>query len=268
MSSALRANVNYVAPMAVRPRYHANDVSRDVIELDPQMVDIRNARGSGASLDRQGFTLVPHTSRVADFRDQQATKTLYAPEIEALVQELSGADRVRVTSPGVLRFGERSADCGRLNNSRPARFVHVDVNDATAAAFAARAAPTERGAVRRFAHFNVWRVLSAPPQDVPLTVFEAGSVVPEDLIEADAVFDEPGKPEWSFTGLVLRANARHHWWWFSDMRRTEALVFKTHDSDPAAPHCIPHTAFDNPLCPAGVPPRSSIEMRAIAYWFE
>src|SRR5580658_5793607 len=110
MSDALRANLNYVAPMAVRPRYHANDISRDVIDLDPQMMEIRNARGTGASLDREGFVLVPHLSRVADFRDQQATKAVYAPEIEALVQELSGADRVRVTSPGVLRFGERSAD--------------------------------------------------------------------------------------------------------------------------------------------------------------
>jgi hypothetical protein len=31
----------------------------------------------------------------------------------------------------VLRFAERSQDSGALNNSRPARFVHVDVSDAT-----------------------------------------------------------------------------------------------------------------------------------------
>jgi hypothetical protein len=52
------------------------------------------------------------------------------------------------------------------------------------------------------------------------------------------------------------------------MTRDEVLIFKTNDSDPAAPHCVPHVAFDNQDCPASAPPRASIEMRAIAYWFE
>ena len=52
------------------------------------------------------------------------------------------------------------------------------------------------------------------------------------------------------------------------MRTDEALIFKTHDTEPAAAHCVPHGAFDNPDCPADAPPRASIEMRGIAYWFE
>jgi hypothetical protein len=50
------------------------------------------------------------------------------------------------------------------------------------------------------------------------------------------------------------------------MNRDEALVFKTFDSDPAQPCHCPHSAFDDPTCPAGVPPRMSIEIRAIAYF--
>jgi len=267
MSRLLRASVNYVAPMASRPRYHANDISRDVIDLDPREVEIGDARAETPSLGREGFTLVRHKSRVADFRDADAVRAIYAPEVEALVRDLCGADVVKVTSPGVLRFGEKSGDSGRLNNSRPARFVHVDIDDETAAAFAERARPADRGTVRRFAHFNVWRVLTPPPQDVPLAVCDAQSFDPADLMEADAIFDEAGKPEWSFTGLVVRGNPRHRWLWYSDMSPDEALVFKTNDSDPAAPHCVPHSAFDNPLCPADAPPRASMEMRAIAYWF-
>lgn len=264
----VRALVNYVAPMAVQPRYHANDISRDVIDLDPREVEIRDARAETPSLDREGFTLVRHESRVTDFRDAEAVRAIHMAEIEALVKELSGADVVRVTSPGVLRFGEKSADSGRLNNSRPARFVHVDIDDTTAAAFAERARPEGRGPLRRFAHYNVWRVLSAPPQDVPLAVCDARTTEASDLVEADAIFDEAGKPEWSFTGLVIGANPRHRWFWYPDMNPGEALVFKTNDSDPAAAHCVPHSAFDNPLCPPDAPPRASLEMRAIAYWFE
>ena len=55
----------------------------------------------------------------------------------------------------------------------------------------------------RFAHFNVWRAISEPPQDVPLAICDARSVAKHDLIRADAIFDTPGKAEWSFEGLVL-----------------------------------------------------------------
>jgi len=204
---------------------------------------------------------------VSDFHDAEAVTRTHSAEIERLVQDLSGADRVVVSSPGVLRFSESSPDSGRLNNSRPARFIHIDVSDPTAKAFADRSCPKDLGRrIRRFAHYNVWRVLSPPPQDVPLAVCDARSLSPQDLLAADAVFDVPGKPEWSFEGLVIRHNPQHRWFYFPNMTREEALVFKTNDSEPNQPHHAPHTAFNDPDCPAGVAPRASIEMRAIAYW--
>jgi hypothetical protein len=122
-------------------------------------------------------------------------------------------------------------------------------------------------ALRRFAHYNVWRALSPPPQDIPLAVCDARSVALADLICADAVFDVEDKPEWSFEGWVVRHNSEHRWSYFSGMTRDEAIIFKTNDSDPTQPHCVPHSAFDDPSCPKGVPTRASIEMRGIAYWF-
>jgi hypothetical protein len=168
----------------------------------------------------------------------------------------------------VLRFAESSEDAGKFNNSLPARFIHVDVSDVTARQFAVRSEPKDVGRpLRRFAHYNVWRALSPPPQDIPLAVCDARSLAPGDLVEADAVFDVAGVPEWSFEGWVVRYNPLHRWSYFSAMTRDEALVFKTNDSDPSEPHCVAHSAFDDPSCPAGVPPRASIEMRATAYWF-
>jgi hypothetical protein len=142
----------------------------------------------------------------------------------------------------------------------------VDISDATAEIFARRAAPQARG-LARFAHLNVWRVISPPPQDVPLAVCDAGSISAHDLIAADAVFDTPGQPEWSFEGLVFAHNPAHRWHWFPDMSRDEVLVFKTHDSARERAHCVPHVAFDNPSCGTDAPPRASIEMRGIALWF-
>jgi hypothetical protein len=261
------AAIAYAGRGIPRPRYHANDSSRDLLEIVPVGMEIVDARGLGTTLDGNGFTLCEHRSSVADFTDRNAVEAIHRREIVELVGSLSGAESVLVTSPGVLRFSERSGKSGRLDNSRPARFAHVDVSDSTAASFAARVYPEGRR-VRRFAHYNVWRVISEPPQDVPLAVCDAGSVRAADLILADAVFDTPDKPEWSFEGIVVAHDPGHRWHWFSDMDRNEAIVFKTHDSDPTRAHCVPHVAFDNPLADPDAAPRASIEMRAIALWFD
>jgi hypothetical protein len=262
--------VNYIGEMAQRPRYYANDHSRDVLNLDPRKIVIDDARKRiiAPSLGREGFELVAHSSAVENFKDADEVSRLHRQEIERLLLEVTGADSVVIPGPGVLRFGEGSPEAGRYSNSLPARFVHVDISDATAEQFAHRSLPPNGGrALRRFAHYNVWRVFSAPPQNIPLTVCDARSVALADLMYADAIFDVKDQPEWSFEGWVVRHNPRHHWSYFSDMTRDEAIIFKTNDSDPGQPHCVPHSAFDDPSCPQGVLPRASIEMRGIAYWF-
>jgi hypothetical protein len=262
--------VNYSGELAQRPRYYANDHSRDLLNLDPCKIAIEDARKriKAPSLVHEGFELVVHTSAIGDFKDTAEVARFHPQEIEQLLLQVTGADYVVIPGPGVLRFGEGSKDAGKYSNSLPARFVHVDISDATAEQFAHRSMPKDVGrALRRFAHYNVWRALSPPPQDIPLTLCDARSVALADLICADAVFDDKDKPEWSFEGWVVRHNSQHRWFYFSDMTRDEVIVFKTNDSDPAQPHCVPHSAFDDPSCPKGVPPRASIEIRGIAYWF-
>ena len=260
------AAIAYAGRGVARPRYHSNDTSGDLLDIQPLQMEIRDARGLDMTLDGAGFTLCKHRSAVEDFTDRAATEAVYREEIVSLIGTLSGADLVLVNSPGVLRFSERSAMSGHLDNSRPARFAHVDISDATAAAFAERAAPVGRR-LSRFVHYNIWRVISQPPQDVPLAVCDARTVTPADLIFADAVFNSPNRPQWSFEGIVVAHHPGHRWHWYSDMTRDEALVFKTNDSDSKRAHCVPHVAFDNPAAGAHVGPRASIEMRAIALWF-
>jgi hypothetical protein len=270
MTRVVTGSVNYIGEMSQRPRYYANDHSRDVLTLDPRHIQIEDVRERSRppSLRLEGFELFDHQSEVRDFRNKDEVAAVHPREIEQLLLRITGADRVVVNAPGVLRFGEKSPEAGKHNNSMPARFIHIDVSDATARQFATRSQPLESGRrPSRFAHYNVWRALSPPPQDIPLTVCDARTLSAADLVEADAVFDVAGVPEWSFEGWLVRFNARHRWAYFSNMASHEALVFKTNDSDPAEPHCVPHCAFDDPSCPTGVAPRASIEMRGIAYWY-
>ena len=263
----MEAPINYAARGQGRMRYFANDSSRDTVVIAPEAMTLHESRDLGTTLDREGFALVPHRSAVEDFADPDAVARIHPAEIEALIKDATGADAVVVTGTGVLRFAERSSLSGALDNSRPARFAHVDVSDVTAADFCARSLPDGSPAPRRAAQYNIWRALSPAPQDVPLALCDARSVGQGDLLPADAIFDRDGVDIWSFEGLVVAHSPDHRWHWFRDLDRDEVILFKTNDSDPARAHSVPHVAFDDPDCPPDVEPRSSIEMRAIAYWF-
>ena len=269
-ASIVEAEINYTGAMSERPRFHANDQSLDRVALDPRVVPIRDARSeqSRPTLATEGLELKSCPTSVANFRDAAQVAAVHPEEIRAFIQELTGADAVVVTGPGVLRFGERSKEAGTRDNSRAARLVHIDTSDSAAADFARNAAPPGRTRFRRVAQHNIWRTFSAPPQDVPLAVCDARTVSPSDLVPADARFDRDGKITWTFEALLLRYNPAHRWLFFSDMQRDEVIVFKRHDTDPDEPHHVPHSAFTDARVPAGTAPRASIEMRKIAYWFD
>ncbi len=266
----ITASIAYAARTAFRQRYYANDHARDTVAIEPHAMVLRDARGVGTALDAEGFALVEHRSAIGDFTNREDVAARHPAEIVALLLEHTRADQVIVTSPGILRFSERSGRAGMLDNSMPARFAHVDTTAQTAAGFARNGVPDGRS-FSRHAHYNVWRAFSGAPQDVPLAVCDARTVEPVDLLVADAIFDPPSTggasaPEWSFDSWLVAHNPAHRWHWFPAMTRDEALIFKTSDSRFANP--VPHVAFDNPLAEADWPSRASIEMRAVAYWYD
>jgi hypothetical protein len=265
----VHAELNYVAPMSERPQFHANDQSLDRVTLDRRTVPIRDGRAQRESptLEREGLQLCECPTRVSEFRDSAEVSQVYPAEIQQFVLALTGADAVVVTGPPILRFGERSHEAGTRDNSRAARLVHIDVSEKAAADFARMAAPADGRPIGRTAQHNIWRTFSPPPQDVPLAVCDARTVAPPDLVSADANFDRHGAIVRSFEALLLRYNAAHRWFYFSDMHRDEVIVFKRHDTDRQLPHHVPHSAFSDARVPADSVPRASIEMRTVAYWY-
>lgn len=55
------------------------------------------------------------------------------------------------------------------------------------------------------------------------------------------------------------------WWYFSNMDRDDALLFKFHDSDHSITWRCPHTAFHDPSF-TDAKTRESIEVRSVAFW--
>lgn len=264
---SVRAAIGYSERTERRPFFYANAHEKDFVPLRPVEVEIRDARGQDCSLDVEGFTLVEHRSALDDLTDLDAVKRVHSPEIAELLKSLTGADHVAMTPMGILRFSERSGSNAAHDNSHPARFVHVDMAKDAAAAARAQVAPEGRTIVRS-AQYNVWRVLSPPPQDVPLGLCDCTSLAQGDLLDCQAIFDPlDGSPEWGFPNYLLAHNPAHRWFYYSNMHPGEALVFKTSESDPDRAQLMPHGAFDNPQAPADAPARVSLEMRGTAFWF-
>jgi len=268
---SLRSSVNYLGPMNERPVFYAQHVERDNLVLEPHEVDIYDARALDRSpgLETAGFTLARHRTRVRNFSDPGQVASIYRPEIEALLLEMTGAERVLVGN-AVLRWSERAGDMSRYVNSRPARFVHVDYSRESFESFARFYVEGRDDAAdllrRRFVAYNVWRATNPPPHDVPFALCDANTAHPDDVVTGEAVIDAPGKPEVRFGSSLYRAHPDHRWFWYSDMQLDEAMVFKAFDRDQARVQGCPHSAFDNPGCPADTPPRGSVEIRAYAFF--
>jgi hypothetical protein len=266
----IRAAINYLGPMTERPVFFSQQYHKNNLNLVPHEVvieDFRNRRAE-ATLSSTGFELVDHETAVSDFCSPEEVAGVYIPEIRELIRALTGAPRIVVT-PAVLRWSEREAHPERVN-SRPGRFTHVDYSREAFHAFARSHLGTDADAERwlagRYAAFNIWRVMSQPPQDCPLALLDRRTTSASDVIEGDAVIDAKDRPEFRFGSSLYRSSPRHRWGYFRNMTPSEAVVFVAYDSADDSLPGVPHSAFDDPSCPADAPPRASCEIRAYAYW--
>jgi hypothetical protein len=114
----------------------------------------------------------------------------------------------------------------------------------------------------RVAVVQVWRPIRGPVLSSPLAICDAQSVRPDDLIPAERHHkDRVGEI------YQLAFNPQHRWFWFPEMQRDEALIFKCYDSEKdGRARFTAHASFDDPATPANAPVRESIEVRTLAFW--
>src|SRR5258706_3866846 len=214
------------------------------------------------SLDRNGFVLVRHPTVVRDFFDAEELKSVYYPEIERLVREQSGATRV-VAFDHTLRSGDEGEREARLIRE-PVLSAHNDYTEWSGPQRVRDLLPDEAEALlkRRFAIIQVWRAINQPIRANPLALADARSIAPEDLLISERRY--PNRVGQTYR---LKYNPDHRWFYFPQLARDEAIVFKVYDSaTDGRARFTPHTSFADPATPAGAPPRQSIEARALAFF--
>jgi hypothetical protein len=233
-------------------------------KLDPRRVVIRNGHplANELVLDRGGFRLVRHDTKIADFYSDDEVRRVYYPEMEALVKAESGASRV-VVFDHTLRTGDDA-----LREQRKIREVvprvHNDYTEWSGPQRLRDLLPDEADDLlrRRFAIVQVWRPIRFSVESFPLAICDARSVSPDDL-----VISERRYPNRVGQTYAITYNPNHKSFWFPRMRREEAIVFKVFDSlKDGRARWTAHTAFDDPTSPPNARPRESIEIRTLAFF--
>lgn len=270
------ARIDYLLPTSrINRRFWAPGAEYNTGVYAPYDVVIRDARSAGPfTPDAHGFALVKHRTAITDWDANYGPDSAYAAEVAEAVAAITGADLVVPMGGMVRTSGLTSATM-----QPPAAEAHVDFTTRSSQMVAERVyrkARPEGAGYHRFICFSFWRVISPPPQDMPLALCEAGSVRDDegtantkvDVAEipvGDALFAAIEGEEDMVAATIFHHSPDHRWWYFPDMTADEAIFIKFHDSDHARAWRCPHTAFRDTSRP-DARERRSMEFRGVAYF--
>ena len=261
---SIAGQVNYLAANSISPAFHMGNPGEETQRVGTYCghnVEIFNGRSleETPSLEKEGFELLHHHSVDVDFLSDQAVKTDYYPQIQALMRDRLGCEEVVIFDHTV-----RTSAIGDAQR-KPASHVH---NDYTPASAIQRLVDITGGGEaikklrQRFVQINLWRPIWNTVQEMPLALVDARTVATQDYVKADIHYsDRVGEI------LEVKYNAQHRWIYFPDMDPSEAILFRGFDSGDQISHpYTPHTAFALPDTDRPSVPRNSIELRALAFF--
>ena len=218
---------------AVPPQYELHEMA------------VRNGRPlrDTFKLDIHGFVFVDHHTQVKDFTDEAERKRVYDPEVQALIRKHSGASDV-VVFDHTIRVTDDEAQ--RASGARPTvKGVHNDYTEDSAPRRLREIvgdAEAERRFKKRWAIIQVWRPIRGTVLIDPLGICDGRTIPQKGFIRVERRYKDR-------TGEVyhIAHNPAHEWFYFPQMTRDEALVFKVFDSDASKPsRFTAHSAFDDP----------------------
>lgn len=268
-AETIRAKFNYVVDTGVPPVRYIDWPEMEHQAVPPQYrqheMAVRNGRPLRHTFDfdAHGFVFVDHRTQVADFTDDGERKRVYDPEVQALIQQVSGASDV-VVFDHTIRVSDEELQ--KSANARPTvKSVHNDYTERSAPRRLCEIvgeAEAARRMKKRWAIVQVWRPIRGAVLIDPLGICDGRSIPRQGFIRVERRYKYR-------TGEVyhIAHHPAHEWYYFPRMTRDEALVFKVFDSDETRPaRFTAHSAFDDPETPPNAPPRESIETRTFAFF--
>ena len=269
MHEALNVTVNYLSSDSPTPVVYLTKpppgAQRDSTEIHRHQIRMNDARESQEelSLDLQGFELAIHETRANNLWNPDEVRDIYYPEVEALVAQSTGAEKVLAFDHNVRSFAR--AKRGEDGASMPVKFAHNDYTLSSAPKRVRDLLPAdeaEQRLKRRFTVVNVWKPITGPVLEAPLGICDARSIERKDFIETDLIYADRVGEVYS-----VEFNESQRWYYFSKMQSDEAMLIKCFDSLDDGRACFTaHSAFNDPTTPADAPCRESIEVRTLVFY--
>jgi hypothetical protein len=269
VTGTIHAKFNYIVDTGVPPVRYIDWPEMEHKAVPPQYrqyeMAVKNGRPLAHTfkLDVHGFVFVRHDTQVRDFTDEAERKRVYDAEVNALIIKHSGASDV-VVFDHTLRVSDEAGQ--KAIDARPTvKGVHNDYTEKSAPVRLREIvgdAEAERRFGKRWAIIQVWRPIRGKVMIDPLGICDGRSIPRKGFIRVERRYQYR-------TGEVyhIAHDPAHEWFYFPEMERNEALVFKVFDSDATQPsRFTAHSAFDDPATPADAPARESIETRTFAFW--
>ncbi|KAK7453134.1 methyltransferase [Colletotrichum acutatum] len=182
-------NFRYLDPATLEGSKPWAKVDTDVtsfsrLERRRSVVNIRESTEEFGT-DVSGFAVYNSPAKEKDFTDDEAVRSGYYAEVEALLKEkLPGVKKV-VIFDHTIRRREKSSP------RQPVQQVHVDQTPGAAEARVRRHVPgaeADELVNGRYQIINVWRPIGHPASDFPLAVIDWRTTEPKDLIAVDLLY--------------------------------------------------------------------------------
>ncbi|KAK6840738.1 hypothetical protein PG995_015948 [Apiospora arundinis] len=244
---------------------------------EPHLVRITDVSGreSSFTLDGNGFQFVKNTAEEKDFADEDHIKSVYYPEVEALLKDVTGASKVFIFDHTIRREVADSRTGASQPSSTtaaaaaaapplrgPVQRVHIDQSYSAALSRVPHHLPDESDALLRgrVQIINVWRPIK-PVQRDPLAVADASSVPETDLVPIGLIY-----PTRRGETLAVAHNPAHRFYYKHGLTPQEVLLIKCFDTKTdGRARRVPHTAFSDPSSDPMAPARESIEVRCLVF---
>jgi hypothetical protein len=267
-ADTIEATLNYIvsdgSPVFTIVASPGGRDARSAATPDQRRVVIHNGRPHTTefALERDGFRFIRHDTAMSDFYDEDEIRRVYYPEMEELIKAETGCKRVHVFDHTLRTADDEIRESKKIREV--VRRVHNDYTEKSGPQRVRDLLPAEADELlkRRFAIIQVWRPIRYPVETYPLAIADARSLSPQNLVISERrAADRIGQT------YAITYNPAHQWYWFPQMRREEALVFKTYESmTDGRARWTAHTAFEDPTTPPNARPRESIEIRAFAFF--
>jgi len=245
------------------------DIPRTNISFEKFPVDIYDMRPflPSLSLFDNGFEVASFQTQMhhADWSDPNRISSLYLPELQSFLERKLGAKHVKLLDYELRkRHPTFPISTGTdYQFAQPNTSAHIDVTEHGIRQIIQSLYPNLATEIlkSRVICVTAWKLIKEAVSDWPLALCDASTVDSDrDVVSADMLYEKVVTEN-----ALVHRNSNQKWYYLSDQKESEMLLFMGADSRASVFSATPHASFYLTKGTASSP-RESIDIRALVFF--